>query len=239
MHYKDITSADNKTYKELLKLKKGDAKEGIFLVEGVDLVDEAIRANSLISLIVPVDSTYIVEGDILTYRLKESLYRELSSYKSLPVCIGICKKEYSTSLGERIIYLDNVQDPGNCGTIIRTALSFQYSSVVLSNDTVSLYNSKTIQASKGALFHIPVARMDLNELKNRGYNIYLTTLDGEDERNLKELKIPFVLVFGNEGKGIKKEYQNLGKKIKIEMDGIDSLNVAVASGIFMYRFKQN
>lgn len=239
MAFRVIESKDNKTYKELVNLKKGNAKEGLFIVEGRDLVEEAMRDNLLEALIV-VDGTSCPKMDVPIYGLKQGLYRELSSYQSLPEMMGVCRMKMAdlSSLGERVIYLDKIQDPGNAGTMIRTALSFGYSSVVLSKDSVSLYNSKTIQSTKGALFHLPVLREDLIALKERGYNIYLTTLDGVDESTISELKTPFVLCFGNEGQGISKQNLNLGSKLRIEMSGIDSLNVAVAAGIFMYRFKK-
>ncbi len=230
-----ITSKDNQYYKELLKLKKGDAKEGLFLAEGKDMFDEAKKAGCLVKSIVSESLSSSFDGAVI---LKDSLFRELSSYQSLPEVISICKKEYSKEFGSRVIYLDGVQDPGNCGTIIRTALSFGYSSVVLSKDSVSFYNNKVIQSTKGALFHLPIAREDLTTFPSLGYHLYLTTLDGEDERNLTHLEEPFCLVFGNEGTGIRKEHLSLGKKIKIEMDNIDSLNIAIAAGIFMYRFQR-
>ncbi len=238
MSFRVIESRDNKTFKELLNLKKGDKKQSSFLVEGKDLVEEAMKENLLEALIV-VDGTSCPKMDVPIYGLKQGLYRELSSYQSLPEMMGVCKKlNYSLdSLGDKVIYLDRIQDPGNAGTMIRTALSFSYSSLVLSKDSVSLYNSKVIQSTKGALFHLPVLREDLLTLKEKGYNIYLTTLDGVDEREIDHLTKPFVLVFGNEGQGVSKENLSLGKKLKIEMNGIDSLNVAVAAGIFMYRFK--
>lgn len=80
--------------------------------------------------------------------------------------------------------------------------------------------------------------MDLEELKNKGYNIYLTTLDGEDEATFGKLKEPFALVLGNEGRGIRTEHLGLGQKLRINMSGIDSLNVAIAGGIFLYRFSR-
>lgn len=238
MSFRVIESKDNKTYKELLSLKKGDKKDALFLVEGKDLVEEAMKENLLQALVV-VDGTSCPKMDVPIYGLKQGLYRELSSYQSLPEMMGVCKKKtYSLdSLGDKVIYLDKIQDPGNAGTMIRTALSFSYSSLVLSKDSVSLYNSKVIQSTKGALFHLPVLREDLSTLKEKGYNIYLTTLDGIDERKVDHLKKPFVLVFGNEGQGISKQNLALGEKLRIEMNGIDSLNVAVAAGIFMYRFR--
>lgn len=238
MAIKIIESRDNPTFKKLIKFKKGESKDESFIVEGEDLVEEAKRAGLLIAVIA-INETSIPKMECDIYFLKRELYRELSSYQSLPKMMGVCKKRSNdlTNLGDKVIYLDRIQDPGNCGTMIRTALSFSYSSVVLSPDSVSLYNSKTVQSTKGALFHIPVLRFELSELKKKGYNIYLTTLDGVDERSLDSLVKPFVLVFGNEGQGISEKNMQLGEKLRIEMNGIDSLNVAVAAGIFMYRFK--
>ena len=240
MSFKVIESKDNKTYKEFLKLKKGDPKTGLFLIEGEDLVEEAKREDALEALIV-LDGTSAPWADYPIYGLKQGLYRELSSYQSLPKMMGIGKVKMVSSkdLGSRVMYLDKVQDPGNVGTMIRTALSFSYTGLMLSSDSVSLYNSKVVQSTKGALFHLPIARGELSELKSLGYHIYLTTLDGVDERTLSSLPEPFVLVFGNEGQGVSAKNMDLGSKVRIEMNGIDSLNVAVAAGIFMYRFKKN
>ena len=236
MSFKVIESKDNKTYKELLDLKKGDPKRGYLLIEGKDLVDEAKKEGALKALIVR-DGTHMPTMDLPIYGLKESLYRNLSSYQSLPEVMGIAEKKMTSEFGDRVIYLDRIQDPGNAGTMMRTALSFHYSSLVLSKDSVSLYNRKVIQSSKGALFHLPIGREDLRLFKERGYHIYLTTLDGEDEASFAAPETPFVLVFGNEGQGISPENLTLGQKLRIRMSGIDSLNVAVAAGIFMYRFK--
>lgn len=237
MSFRVIESPDNPTYKDLVALKKGDPKNGYFIVEGDDLIDEAKKAGALVALIVPLD-THCPWVDYPIYGLKEALYRNLSSYQSLPKAMAVCQKKYSEEVGKRVVFLDGVQDPGNCGTLIRTALSFGYSGVVLSLDTVSLYNSKVVQSTKGALFHLPIGRNNLAHFAELGYHLYLTTLDGEDESTLKSLEEPFCLVLGNEGQGIRKENLGLGKKIRIEMSGIDSLNVAVAGGIFMYRFRR-
>lgn len=236
---KIIESKDNSTYKKLVKLKSGDASAGLFLAEGSDLFEEAKKAAAIKLKIYPLSAIEEVDADDETIFIKDGLYRELSTYKSLPKIITLCQKRYASDYGKRVIYLDGIQDPGNCGTIIRTALSFGYSSVVLSKDSVSLYNNKVVQSSKGALFNLSVGREDLEVLKSEGYHLYLTTLDGKDERNFQTLEKPFCLVFGNEGTGIRKSHLALGEHLKIEMSGIDSLNVAVASGIFMYRFQRS
>ena len=236
-----IESKDNKRYKELLKLKKGNKEECLFLVQGEDLVEEAKRSEKLKELIVMEDDEVPCHlSSVPTIRLKRELYRELAEFQSLPKFMGVAKNSLQTidMAGDSVIYLDGVQDPGNCGTIIRTALAFGYSAVALSQDSVSPFNSKVVQSTKGALFHLPLIKEDLKPFFERGYHIYLTALEGVDERTISKLEAPFVLVFGNEGRGVKKENLKLGKSLRIEMSGIDSLNVGVAAGIFMYRFRK-
>ncbi len=233
---KVIQSRENPLYKNLLDIKKRKNSDHTFLAEGEDLVFEANKVNALI-YVITYDENYECPFDVDVIVLKENLFKSLCEFKSVPKVIGLCRKEYSEDFGNRVIYLDYVQDPGNVGTIIRTALAFNYSSVSLSKDSVSIYNSKLIQSSKGALFHLPISQKELKFFAERGYNIYLTSLDGKDESRIESLKEPFVLAFGNEGKGITPSNLELGEKLKIEMSGIDSLNVAVAAGIFMYRFK--
>lgn len=232
-----IESEHNDFYRELVAIKDGKRKkDGLLLVEGRDLVDEARKAGCLLYALTN-DPKSVVNG-VPTTLVRQGLYRNLSSYQSLPECMGVARFELAEEPGERVVFLDGVQDPGNVGTIIRTALAFGYSSVILSRDCASIYNAKTVQSTKGALFKIPVGVMDLEELKDRGYELYLTTLDGEDESKIGRPNGPFAIVLGNEGRGIRSEHLSYGRKIRIEMGGIDSLNVAVAAGIFLYRFSR-
>lgn len=232
-----IESEHNDFYKEIVEIKEGKKKkEGLLLVEGKDLVDEAKKNNCLLYALT-YDPKYVVNG-VPTTLVKQGLYRKLSSYQSLPDCMGVARLELSNEPGDKVVYLDGVQDPGNVGTIIRTALAFGYSSVILSKDCASIYNSKTVQATKGALFGISIGVMGLEDLKDKGYELFLTTLDGEDESKIEKPTGKFAIVLGNEGKGIRPEHLSLGRKIKIEMGGIDSLNVAIAGGIFLYRFSR-
>lgn len=232
-----IESEHNDFYKKIIAIRDGKMKkEGLILIEGEDLIDEAKKVGAL-QYALTYDPKFIV-NDVPTTLVKQGLYRNLASYQSLPKVIGVAKFTLSKEPGNKVVYLDGVQDPGNVGTLIRTALAFHYSSVILSKDCASIFNAKTIQSTKGALFKIPVGVMDLEELKNKSYNIYLTTLDGEDEATFGKLKEPFALVLGNEGRGIRTEHLSLGQKLRINMSGIDSLNVAIAGGIFLYRFSR-
>ncbi|MCF0108514.1 MAG: RNA methyltransferase, partial [Erysipelotrichaceae bacterium] len=131
------------------------------------------------------------------------------------------------------------QDPGNVGTIIRTALSFGFEQVICSNDCADLFNEKTIRSSQGAIFHIPYVRGDLKDiiiqLKKEGFMVVGTDLSNSVP--LKELKQQgkMVIVLGNEGQGMRKDVSSLCDiNVKIEMKTFDSLNVAIAGGILMY-----
>jgi len=237
MSYKAIESDANPTYKELKKIQKGIPEKGLFLVEGEDLVEEARKNGAIRAYLFPLDTPAPWRKEPI-YGLKEGLYRSLASYQSLPKVMAVCEKKLSEDLGPRLVVLDRIQDPGNAGTIVRTALSFGYTGVLFSPDSVSVYNAKCVQATKGALFSLPVGRYPLEKLAAKGYHIFSTALDGKDEKDVSSLPEPFALVFGNEGQGVRKEIAALGEKLRIEMSGIDSLNVAVAAGIFLYRFQK-
>ncbi|HBR85589.1 MAG TPA: hypothetical protein DEA32_00130 [Firmicutes bacterium] len=108
---------------------------------------------------------------------------------------------------------------------------------MISPESASLTNSKVIQASKGAIFRIPVGVMDYRELLATKAHLYLTLLEGKDEREFDHLEKPCGIVLGNEGQGIPKDHRAVGTPIRIAMGRFDSLNVAVAAAIFMYRFQ--
>lgn len=144
--------------------------------------------------------------------------------------------------GERVLYLDFIQDPGNLGTLLRTALSFGFKDVVLSKESCSPYNPKAILASQGALFSLNViaskeaATADILSLQKEGYFILGTSLkEAVDFREFKVPARPLVLVLGNEGQGIEPAVLSLcDQAVKIPMAGINSLNVGVAGGILMF-----
>jgi TrmH family RNA methyltransferase len=237
-----------------LETKKNRKREGLFVAEGPKVVGDLLRAGYTPHSIFSTHASPITHnGPHSNFQVREhptpilitdDELRRISFLQHPQEVLGVFHipmpshpidiSPQTTSLS---LALDGVQDPGNVGTMIRTALSFQYSGFMLSLDSCSLYNSKVVQSSKGALFHLPIARGELSELKERGYHIFLTTLDGIDEATLDHLPKPFVLVFGNEGQGVSKKNMDLGEKLRIEMSGIDSLNVAIAAGIFMYRFR--
>lgn len=236
-----ISSVDNSKIKEIRKLKQNKySKESkLFLVETEHLVKEAYNAGILKEVIK-------LETNINNYNVNETIItdnvmKSLTSMPSIPSVIGICFYiEENEDLGNKIVILDNVQDPGNIGTIIRTAVAFNYDTVVLSSNSVNKYNEKVIRASQGMLFKINIIEKDLltfiPELKKQGYDVYGTNV--VNGINVKEVDktIKHAFILGNEGNGVSKEVEELvDKNIYIDInDSCESLNVGVAGAIIMY-----
>lgn len=236
-----ITSKDNKKVKEALAYK--DRKGEFFLVEGFHLVEMAIREKMAIKIFSLKEYPHANEE---FYLVNEGIIKKLSSTINPEGIVALCKKKESNPLSnDVIIFLDEIQDPGNVGTILRTCLAFNYKDVIISKGSASLYSSKTILSSQGALFSLNAIESknepleDILLLKKKGYKILATDLKSSSP--LKELSMekPYVLILGNEGRGVSKDIVDVSdKRVRIEMDGIDSLNVGVAAGILLYNLKK-
>lgn len=237
MIYK-VTSKDNRRVVEAAKLKqaKYQKESGLFLVEGFHLLAMALAKNRVRY----VFATHPIENlAIDQYLVSEDILRKLASSKTPQGVVAVCSATKSQAISsERIIYLDDVSDPGNLGTILRTAVAFGYNDVVLSNNCASPYSDKALSASQGAIFGLNLMTMsheELIDLRQKGYQLIATALG--DSLDIKEVKPqkPYVVIFGNESRGVNSSL--LAKadcKVKIAISGIDSLNVAVATGIVLY-----
>jgi len=237
-----ITSLDNKKIKlyNSLNDSKNRNINKMFLIEGEHLVKEALSIHNLVDILVL--ENYELDFDIpmeITY-VTESIMKKLTRMPSIPKVIGVCKIIDNKDIkGNRVLVLDNIQDPGNLGTIIRSSVAFNIDTIVLSNDTVDIYNDKVIRSTQGLLFHINIIRRDLfdviKELKNNNYDILGTNVNnGVTLNKVKSNK--FALLMGNEGNGLNKELQSMcDKNIYIPMNNnCESLNVAVATSIILY-----
>lgn len=236
-----IESRNNQTYKALKELVKNKEKRNKVLIEGGDLVEEAYATGKLkIAIYYDAEKIKINSTTIETLLMPRELYRELCSYQSLPDVIGVSSFELAEEIDGNFIYLDGVQDPGNVGTIVRTALAFGYSGVMLSTKSASPYNSKVVQSTKGALFGLPIMVKNLNEWSERyKYHIYGTSLKGQPISEDFIPETPFILVMGSEGLGISPEIEAMSERnFLIPIKSVDSLNVSVAAGIFMYKFRR-
>lgn len=237
-----ITSASNNTIKALIKLKQKKYRDetGYYLVEGEHLVEEAMKAKQVECLI----STKDITSDLPIIVVSNEVMSKLSFTKSPQSIMAKCKikKEKKLIDGKRYLILDDLQDPGNIGTLIRTALAFSIDQVILSNNCVDLYNDKLLRSMQGANFHISCIYDDLktviSTLKKKNVKIIGSAL--ENGQDIKQIKISEKMAFivGNEGNGMNKDIlQECDYVGYIPINTIESLNVAIAGSIMMYYFK--
>jgi len=241
---KYVTSRKNKIVLDTIELRqnKNSQKEKRFIIEGNHLLTMANNCHNLVYVLTNQRLKNIDEN-VDQYIVTNDILKKISINKSVPNVIGVCNYVNDVISDEgSAVYLDNVQDPGNLGTIFRSSLAFSVYNVLLSNDSVNKYNEKAIQASQGSLFSLNIESCNVDkliDLKKQGYKVIVTVLS-KDAINLDNFKFTknnkYILVFGNEGQGVRKEIIDLAdSKIFIEMNNIDSLNVGVASSILLYR----
>ena len=170
------------------------------------------------------------------------MIKSISSLDTPYKIIGVCKKKEEKEINGNVLILDGLQDPGNLGTIIRSAVAFNVDTIILSKDTVDLYNPKVVRSTQGMNFHINIIRRDLeqeiNALKEKGYTVYST--DVINGKNIKNVKVngKYAIIMGNEGNGVRENIKNLSdEKLYIKMSNdCESLNVGVATSIILYEF---
>jgi len=240
---KEITSLNNEYIKFLTKLKdkKVRAIEKKFIIEGYHLVAEAYKANILKEILITEDINDY--ENVSKIKVTETIIKKLSTTVNPQNILGICEITLENKIkGNKILLLDNISDPGNLGTLIRSSLGFGIDTIVLSKDCVDLYNEKTIRASQGALFKINIVIDDLkttiNQLKEKGIKVFGTSLDSSQFLQKIEKPTKYAILLGNEANGVKKELlSKTDENIKIEIDEkLESLNVAVAGSIILYYF---
>lgn len=237
-----ITSVDNKKIKRYVNLKtsKGRKEEGLFLVEGMHMCYEANKYGLLVDLLVldKTDISFNYPGEI-TY-VTENVLKKVSNLTNPTTIIGICKMiDNKEIIGNHILILDDVQDPGNIGTIIRSSKAFNVDTIILSNNSCDIYNDKVLRSTQGMIFTMNIIYGDLLEiiarLSDNGYTILGTNVNnGTDVRDIKLNK--YALIMGNEGNGVHEEIKDMcDKNLYIKMNNdCESLNVGVATSILLY-----
>ena len=234
-----ITSLQNNKIKELNKLKEKKYRDeaNLFLVEGDHLVNEAYKTNQLVEIL--ATTSFNEELDVPITYISEDVMKKLSSMISPSNVIGLCKKFKPIGYGNRILILDNLQDPGNLGTIIRSAASFNFDTIALSEVSVDLYNDKVIRSSEGMIFHSNVIRCDIyklvNELKTNNYKIITTDVNGGEIVSEVDFDKKIAIIIGSEGAGVGKIKELADISMYIPMNKkCESLNASVAASIIMY-----
>lgn len=238
-----ITSLNNKTIKALMKLKQKKYRDETctFLVDGAHMVKEALEAKKA-QMVITSDEQFTCDAE--TLYVNTAIMEKLSFTKTPQPYMALCQKDETLATeGKRILIFDGVQDPGNVGTMIRSALAFGFDQVIFSDDSADLYNDKTLRSTQGALFRMHFSRADLNEvipcLKAEGFQVIGSSL--RNAKRIDEIKPAekMAFVMGNEGQGMKEATLSLcDDNLYIPIEAMESLNVGVAAGIIMYTFRR-
>ena len=242
-----ITSKANSVVKNAKKLHQKKYRKSAYLIEGWHLFEEAVQAGVTIKKIFALESYRDqLAAFPQTVWVSEEILLDLADTQTPQGIVAVIQKEEvglpDFSQG-KFLFLEDVQDPGNVGTMIRTADAAGFTGVIVSDKSADIYSLKTLRSMQGSHFHLPIYRMSLASFvegaKKTAMPILATTLSKEskDYRELSPLE-DFVLVMGNEGQGISSVMaESADQLVHIGMKGrAESLNVAVAAGILMFYF---
>lgn len=240
-----ITSKANSVVKNAKKLHQKKYRKSAYLIEGWHLFEEAVQAGVMIEKIFALENYRDqLAAFPQTVWVSEDILLDLADSQTPQGIVAVVQKEevgqVDFSQG-KFLFLEDVQDPGNVGTIIRTADAAGYTGVIVSDKSADIYSLKTLRSMQGSHFHLPIYRMSsqalLKETKEAAVPVLATTLskDSVDYRELPSIE-NFVLVMGNEGQGISPLMaESADQLVHISMKGqAESLNVAVAAGILIF-----
>ena len=253
-----ITSKDNELVKHIRKLKdkKYRDESNEYIIEGTNLIEEAVKEKAKIKKVI------ICENTTKTYELPTNIRLEIAKYE----CIYISEKifnlitqvtnpqgimaivEKTTKEDEidytqdLIVMLDDIQDPGNLGTILRTIDSIGLKQIIVSKETADAFNPKVVRSTMGAIFRIKIIESEnlidtIKNIKKHHFKLIVTSL--QTDNTIYDINYnKKIIVIGNEGNGVSKEIQDMAdEKIKIPMLGkTESLNASVATGIVLYEY---
>ena len=252
---KIITSINNPYIKELMHLKEKKYRiiNKSFLVEGKHLVEEAYKENRLKEIIFINDKDILAFPNVQAIKVNADIIKKLSDTINPQEIMGVCEiKDIDVDYNKykRILVLDTISDPGNMGTLIRSAIGFNIDLIVCSNDSCDIYNSKVVRSTQGAIFKIPIIYCDLtseiDKMKKHNFMVISTSLDAtmtineinncNNNNNSNCNNNCYAIILGNEAAGVKKEIQTLADvNVIIPINKkLESLNVSVAGSIMMY-----
>jgi RNA methyltransferase, TrmH family len=247
-HIESIQNPKVKQWKKLLTKKERD-KTGTFLVEGFHLVEEALKQRDSVLEIIVSDKTGLPprwdSGEIPVTIVTEEISNSLSDTEAPQGIYAVCRQvQIEIPNAKTYLLIDAVQDPGNLGTMIRTADAAGIDAVVVGKGSVDVYNSKVLRSAQGSHFHLPILRGDLDDwiekLHAKNISVYGTALEGASAYTDISTEDSFALLVGNEGSGVTEELlEKTTANLYIPIYGkSESLNVAVATGILLYFLKK-
>ncbi|MEI3612667.1 TrmH family RNA methyltransferase [Pseudogracilibacillus sp. SO30301A] len=243
-----ITSIQNEQVKNWRKLhkRKNRMKMKQFLIEGFHLIEEAFHSGWEVETVIVQEGVnppdWMAEDSIKL--VDKHVFKEITQTETPQGIAAIVNmQDLPVETDTYILLVDAIQDPGNLGTMIRTADAAGFSQIVLGKGTVDVYNDKVIRASQGSIFHISIEQASLHEtityLKQENYTIWASALRNAINFNDVESEGKAALIVGNEGAGISDEVLKLADKVvKVPIYGkAESLNVSIAAGILMYKMR--
>jgi len=243
-----VTSLENERIKKYIKLQQKKYREEYkeFIVEGMHLVLEAYKKGLIVEIILEKDEVLPLNTEMV-YVTREIL-EKISTVPTPQNVMALCKiPEYNEEIGDKILIVDEVQDPGNLGSIVRSSVAFDVDPIILSENTVDLYNPKTIRSTQGMLFHVNIIQStnlldEIKIIKENEIPIFGTKVGyGEDVKSLSEKdKKRYALIVGNEGHGVREIIsEQCDKNLYIHLnDNVESLNVGIATSILLYELRR-
>lgn len=243
----EITSLQNQTIKlaTSLHLKKYRDESGLFLIEGKKCLMEAMKSGLKLTHIFAKESMESFPEEI-TYIVDEKILKKISTTDTPPDVIAIAKQfewdinDLLTEKNPLIIVLENIKDPGNLGTIIRTTKASGASGIILTDNTADIFNPKVVRSTVGNLWKIPIITVtNTNELKNILKSCQIIGTSSHSSSKIYynvDYKMPTAVVFGSEAEGMTKEMEkqvNFSVQIPVDKE-VESLNLSISVGVILY-----
>ena len=225
-----------------LKDRKGRRESGCFLVEGRKMVEEALASAFDVETVLVQEGMELPDGLTMpVYELPAHVLAAVCDTKTPQGIAAVVRMKEQSALGKHIVVLDGVQDPGNVGTIIRTADAAGLDGVLLSNQCADVFSPKVLRATMGSIFRMNLRTTDdlpgeLTKLREKGYSILSSQLGGTPFYERQGVAERFALIIGNEGNGVSEQVQQTAThRVRLPMrGGAESLNAAIAAAIMMY-----
>lgn len=225
-----------------LKDRKVRRESGCFLVEGRKMVEEALASAFDVETVLVQEGMELPDGlSMPVYELPAHVLAAVCDTKTPQGIAAVVRMKEQSALGKHIVVLDGVQDPGNVGTIIRTADAAGLDGVLLSNQCADVFSPKVLRATMGSIFRMNLRTTDdlpgeLTKLREKGYSILSSQLDGTPFYEREKVAEQFALIIGNEGNGVSEQVQQTAThRVRLPMrGGAESLNAAIAAAIMMY-----
>ena len=245
-----ITSTSNARIKRLVNLKKKRKlrdEEGVFLVEGIDKLKEVYVSESFYKKEKDTVKEVLKDSKIRVEELTDTVFSHASDTKTPQGILCVVEQmnhkisELTSAECPLIMVLDHLQDPGNLGTILRTAEGAGVTGILMDRECVDIYNPKTIRSTMGSVYRMPFVYVEdlgkgIQDLKDKGITTYAAHLEGKNSYDEEDLTNPCAFLIGNEGNGLRREIADMADcYIKIPMLGqVESLNAAIASSVLMF-----